>query len=41
LGLLAGCEPEAFAIHLQDVDMMRQAVEARAGKEILASLESA
>jgi hypothetical protein len=28
---LAGCEPEAFAVHLQDVDMMREAVEERAG----------
>ncbi len=32
MGLLAGGEPEAFAIHLQDVDMMREAVEERVGE---------
>jgi len=32
LRFFAGCEPEAFAVHLQDVDMMRVSVEERAGK---------
>jgi hypothetical protein len=30
LRLLAGHEPEAFAVHLQNMDMMREAVEERA-----------
>jgi hypothetical protein len=30
LGVLAGCEAEAFAVHLEDVDMVRQALEERA-----------
>jgi hypothetical protein len=29
-GLLAGGEPKALAVHLKDVDMMREAVEERA-----------
>ena len=32
LCLLAGREAEAFAVHLQDMDMMGEAVEERAGK---------
>ena len=32
LGLPAGCEREAFAIRLQDMDMMHEAVEERAGE---------
>jgi len=32
LCLLAGREAEAFAIHLQDMDMMRETVEERAGE---------
>jgi len=36
LGLFAGCEPEAFAVHLQDEDKMREAVEERAGEPFLA-----
>ena len=32
LCLLACCEPEAFAVHLQNVDMVRETVEERAGE---------
>jgi len=32
LRLLAGREPEAFAVHLQDMNVMGEAVEERAGE---------
>ncbi len=32
LRLLAHCEPEAFAVHLQDVDMMGETIEKRASE---------
>jgi hypothetical protein len=36
LGLLAGCEPKALAVHLQNVDVMREAIEERAGEPLRA-----
>ena len=36
---VAGCEPGAFDVHLQDVDLMREAVEERAGEPFRAEDE--
>ena len=33
---VGGCEPEAFAIRLQNMGMMREAIEKRAGKTLVA-----
>ena len=40
LRLFAGGEPKALAVHLKDVDMMREAVEERAGEPFRAENRS-